>query len=296
MNSQNTSSQIERFVRNLMEAAEKESFLQQIRNDPALAQQIRVYKAEMLVMEELEVIGLRRKMQVWDRQRRIRKGILGGIIGLLVCAGLFQTYWFGGFAGRQPKLSPHPVEHPAPQYAPPAGADTSSLEKKEAPPQRPMRSNAPTTPRIAQLADSPDLGNPALRGETRQLEPKTADHLQEAVGRAFSAGDLASAIRFADSLVVADTLRPARALLLLGTLQLYDLQFERAANTLEQIKPPFREAAAWNLLLAYRYAGKAYSKRYQALFQQIMTDPEHPVHTKLLRHADALHAGGKSEF
>ncbi|MEY3248805.1 MAG: hypothetical protein RL742_848 [Bacteroidota bacterium] len=296
MNKQNTSSQIERFLRNLMEAAEKESFLQQIRNDPALAQQIRVYKAEMLVMEELEAIGLRRKMRDWERQRRIRKGILGGIIGLLVCAGLFQTYWFGSFAGRQPKLSPHPVEHPAPKNAPPASADTSYLEKKEAPPKRPVRSDAPAAARIAQLADSPDLGNPTFRGENRQSEPKTADRLQEAVGRAFSADDLASAIRIADSLVALDTLRPARSLLLLGTLQLYDLQFERAANTLEQIKPPFREAAAWNLLLAYRYAGKAYSKRYQALFQQIMTDPEHPAHTKLLRHADALNTGGKSEF
>ena len=52
MNNQHTAIQIERFLRSLMETAEREAFLQQIETDPALARQVRIHKVEIAVMEE----------------------------------------------------------------------------------------------------------------------------------------------------------------------------------------------------------------------------------------------------
>jgi hypothetical protein len=291
MNNQHTSIQIERFLRSLMETAEREAFLQQIETDPALARQVRIHKVEIAVMEELETLWLRKKIRAWNFRNRMKRFFLGSAGVLFVALALFFVYHrdlLGFHSHRsEPAIWPQPSEKKAP-----AVTDTSFQEKNKLPAVRPLRKKSLINAPIASIADRPQTAEFIVRDKNGLTGRDATARLMSAIESAFEAGRFKEAIRKADTLVVVDTLRRSRARLLLGTLLLYDQQFVRAAQTLEQIEQPFREEAAWNLLLAYRYAGKDYRDRYLGLFREIRQDPAHTAHLKLLQHAALLEEEG----
>lgn len=288
-----TDDQIQAYLRNQLPPTEREQLEKTLLDDPEIAEQVALQRAEAAAAELLIAAETRELFLQWQAKKTLPRPVfrggplrwaIGGAAGLLLVFVAWQMLRPAAhepLPGRPAPAQP-PSELPAPQAAAPAAQPPVATAPPK--PKAPAKSRPQNYPALAQQ----HLPDP-LPSNFRQ--PAAADStasIFQTAQRAYGAGDYQQTLNLLAQTDVAQqqsaAFLAAHALFQLGRFGAAAEQFERL---IAQNSRQFRFRSEWGLLMC-RLADRPRSEKvFQKQWKEMLAQPEHPYfqQAKALRKA-----------
>jgi tetratricopeptide (TPR) repeat protein len=295
MNEQARYDQIEAYLFGTLPEKERTAFEQEVANDPELAAQVAMHRAEHDAMELLIEEDTKAQFQAWaveaegdGKGPKIAGNQNGWIITLLAIAVLIIAgiYYWGSptTESLSEGESVENVEPPGPEEtttpeeeAVPPGEErnNTSQEEQDAAPQRPIAKTEPDTPGeepgLIAMAESL-YDHPSIQLTLRDTDAGDDQEVQAQ----FDEGDFAAVISALEARPSPDL----KAYQMLGHAHLNQNQFKAAEAAFQQIidgdDPALTDEVVGYYLLAQYAQGKANAPSFQETMQTVLDDPGHP--------------------